>query len=364
LGLALDGGDEILYSDQLIIGQEYFICVNNTNNVAGNGVISLSYLRGSQADIGPFTNYTGVYNSTCSNFKAAYRFGAYQYTIQRLSENDPLGNIEYSYTIPNTGGAVASTICQLGKILSANLSGIPQTFYVRVDVQYWMPDAYGNFEMLVAPGLNASTIGLNSESDLFVRTTDQCPVYKRVSSSIATNRSICGTSEYNWQFTIVYPQVGLPMEWTGGYGGSRMFPLSMLEGIANGQRYDVRIQSSHIDGASISDFGSVKCVRTLGAAGMLMEDPERFSVTEVDGVKLYPNPNNGEIITLNITGMDGNIMISILDATGRLLQSTTGYSEGNLIKGLEFAQTLSSGLYEVRVSSGKDQKVARMMVGR
>ena len=57
-------------------------------------------------------------------------------------------------------------------------------------------------------------------------------------------------------------------------------------------------------------------------------------------------------------------MISILDATGRLLQSTTGYSEGNLIKELEFAQTLSSGLYEVRVSNGKDQKVARVMVGK
>jgi hypothetical protein len=62
--------------------------------------------------------------------------------------------------------------------------------------------------------------------------------------------------------------------------------------------------------------------------------------------------------------MDGNIMISILDATGRLLKSTTEYSEGNLIKELEFAQTLSSGLYEVRVSNGMDQKVARMMIAR
>ncbi len=97
---------------------------------------------------------------------------------------------------------------------------------------------------------------------------------------------------------------------------------------------------------------------------MLMEDAERFSVQEVEGIQLYPNPNNGEAITLNITGMDGNIMISILDATGRLLQSTTEYSEGNLIKELEFAQTLSSGLYEVRVSNGRDQKVVRMMVGK
>ena len=363
-GLASDGGDEVLYYDQLVQGQQYWLCVQNNNNLPGTCVLTISYLKGSQPDIGPYTNYTGVYNTNCSNFKAAYRPNAFQYTVKRHASNTLSSAVEWSYTIPNTSPTTTTTICQLGRILPANLSGVVKTSYVSVDVYYKMKDAFGNQENVYANGNVMSSVGQNPEADLFTRTIDQCPVNKSITSSIATNRSVCGTDQYNWHFTMVYPQAGLPMSLDGPLGGSRIMALANITGIANGQRYDVKVRSKHTDGFSLTDYGSIKCMRTLGAAGMLMEDAERFSATEVDGVKLYPNPNNGKAITLNITGMDGNIMISIWDATGRLLQSTTGYSEGNLIKELEFAQTLSSGLYEVRVSNGRDQKVARMMVGK
>jgi len=49
---------------------------------------------------------------------------------------------------------------------------------------------------------------------------------------------------------------------------------------------------------------------------------------------------------------------------GRWLQSTTSYSEGHITPSLTFEKALSSGLYEVRVSNGKEQRVVRMVVGR
>jgi len=49
---------------------------------------------------------------------------------------------------------------------------------------------------------------------------------------------------------------------------------------------------------------------------------------------------------------------------GRLLQSTTEYSDGNITSTLTFETTLANGLYEVRVSNGKEQRVFRMVVGR
>jgi hypothetical protein len=62
--------------------------------------------------------------------------------------------------------------------------------------------------------------------------------------------------------------------------------------------------------------------------------------------------------------MEGVVKIEVLDAMGRLLQSTTRYSEGSATTLLSFENTLSSGLYEIRVSNGKEQRVVRMMVGR
>jgi len=52
LGISTDGGNEILYYDQLVVGQTYYICVRNNNSTPGSCILTISYLKGSQADIG------------------------------------------------------------------------------------------------------------------------------------------------------------------------------------------------------------------------------------------------------------------------------------------------------------------------
>jgi hypothetical protein len=105
-------------------------------------------------------------------------------------------------------------------------------------------------------------------------------------------------------------------------------------------------------------------MRTIGAAGMVLASEEALTVTKTEGLELYPNPNRGDEVRLQVTNMEGVLNIEVLDAMGRLLQSTTGYSDGNITSTLSFEKALSSGLYEVRVSNGKEQRVVRMVVGR
>jgi hypothetical protein len=363
-GLATDGGDEVLYYDQLVQGQQYWLCVENTNATPGVCTLTISYLMGSQPDIGAYTNNTGVYSNTCGNFKAKYRPNAFQYTVNRHTGNDLSSSIGWSYTIPNTSTTTTTSICQLGKILPPNLTGQMETYYVSVDVYYSMKDAFGNTEEVYANGNVISPVGLNSEADLFLRLADQCPVFKSVTSSLGTNRSVCGIEQCQWNFAMVYPQSGLPIMVNGAMGGSRILGMSAISGIANGQRYDVKIRSKHVDGVSLSAYGSIKCMKTIGAAGMVLASEEALTATKTEGLELYPNPNRGDEVRLQVTNMEGVLNIEVLDAMGRLLQSTTGYSDGNITSTLSFEKALSSGLYEVRVSNGKEQRVLRMVVGR
>ena len=79
---------------------------------------------------------------------------------------------------------------------------------------------------------------------------------------------------------------------------------------------------------------------------------------------IYPNPNQGEGITINLEGMEGDVNIELLDATGRLLEKTTWNAEGYAQREWRFAQTLSAGLYEIRIQQGSRQETQRMLVVR
>jgi hypothetical protein len=287
-------------------------------------------------------------------------------------------------------------MCQLGKILPANLSSGQQTYYVTVDVIYNLKDAAGNNNMLTAFGTVASPVILNAEAPLTVRSTDLCSVgFKRTTSFIATNRSVCGTARYDWKFKMAYPTQGLPTYIAGGAGATRLVGMGSIPGIANGQRYDVWVRAAHLDGVSYSVGtaagsplqvntwfpttggcpsntsatcdGNASCVKTIGNAGMVLAEQEyedEVNAWSAQNVQLFPNPNAGDEVMLSITGMEGVIQIEVMDAMGRWLQSTTSYSEGHITPTMTFEKALSSGLYEVRVSNGKEQRVVRMVVGR
>jgi hypothetical protein len=368
IGSSTDLGNEILYSGSLVVGQVYYVSVRNVNNAPGTVSVTFSYLRASAPDIAIYTNNTYNYTSACQNFKAAFRSGASSYTINRWATPTDMANAilpVQTYTIPGT-----TTVCQLGRIVPANLGTQSIPYYISVDVAYNnLLDAYGEAVSLTAKGLvspTASFTMLPETTPLTLRTTDQCAAGFKLATygSLATNRSVCGTNQYQWEFTEANA-IGPVLE-DGPLGGSRTLLMTAIDGILGGQTYQVRIQSMHISGG-VSGYGAPTCMKTLGTAGMpTVEDGGVIAERSENGVttSIYPNPNNGQSVNFAVSGMEGELNVRIADATGRMVYANRYMVEGSLNTTIDFGQTLAGGVYMVEMIQNGEMKTMRMVVSK
>jgi hypothetical protein len=320
-------------------------------------------------DIGPYTNYTNTYSNTCQNFKCKYKPGASYYTFNLWNGNTAQGTANWIYSTSPTTTTTATTVLQLGKLVGANINNAPVQHTVKVDTHYALKDAYGNTEQVVGYGVTPGVFTMNTEADLNLRTTDRCPVYKSpTTGSMATNRSVCGTSRYIWQLTMNAPTSGLPQTVNGPMGGSRVFSIGTIPGIANNQQYGVNIASLHMDQQTQTNYGTSQCMRTYGFAGAPIVDESENDNTDKQRstqIQLYPNPNGGERVVLNINGMEGETIITITDAMGRTIEQLTKTIEGEYYQQeIMFQQSLSSGLYQVTIKNGGRLESLRMVVAR
>jgi len=377
-GAAADAGSEILLTDQLIPGNQYFFTVKNMNATAGQVTVTVSYLRGSQSDILAYTGNTGVYSTTCQNFKAKFRANALGYTVKRWASQvdantavtSGAGTPAWVYAIPAGTGTVASTICQVGRILPANIQGgSTQTYYLTIDVAYNLLDAFGNPNPLTAMGNVVSAVGLNPEADLNVRALDRCAVTSKsaTTGTITTNRSVCGIRNYDYEFAMLIPTVSLPINVSGPVGGSRILALNTVPAIGNGQTYDVRIRGKHVDNVVYTNYGTVACVKTTGIAGMpTIEDEVVVAERSFNGVttSIYPNPNNGSSVNLNVDGLEGELQVRITDATGRMVYNNRYMVDGVMNTTMDFGQTLAGGMYMVELVQNGQLNTMRMVVNR
>jgi hypothetical protein len=370
-GAATDGGNETLLFDGLTVGNDYLICVRNNNGSAGVVSMRLSYLRGSQTDIALYTNNTGIYTNNCQNFKAKFRSGSSGYTVNRFNTALGFSNgsvPDWTYSIPpGTNAAAANTVCQLGKLVAPNLGSANQTYYITVDAHYNLPDAFGNMTSLTGYGNLVGTLTLAPEANLTVRSSDECPYYKSLSSSLATNRSVCGVSQFNWEFTEVLPIAGMPLSVNGNLGGSRIMPVSMIPGVASGVAYNVRIRGKFADNSYTPFTVNPACIRTIGNSGMPTADNANQSSTiQINNasISIYPNPSQGETVMLAINNLDGNLQLEIADATGRVIQRENINSDGAVNKMIDFDSSLSNGMYHVIISNGHVTKTLKFVVSK
>ena len=360
--LNADGGSETMYYANLTVGQVYYILARNNNNTPGTAQLRVAYIRGGAMDIAAYTNNTNTYTNNCQNFKVAFRTNATGYTVNRWVSSNISGVPDYVYAIP------AGTVVQLGRIFPANFTNAAQTKYVTVDVAYSMQDAFGNNNDFTVVGNTVGTFTMSPEAALQVRATDQCPVYKTVSGSIASDRGVCGVRNYNWQFTQVLPSPGLALSIDGALSASRILPLSSVTGIANGQKYDVKVRAKHMDNASYSDFNSsANCVRTVGSAGMPVAQDAIISeaVQLSQGTfAVYPNPNTGSEVVLYANDFEGAVNVQIMDASGRIIKSDKWIVEGAGSRMINFNETLSTGMYTIRLNDGVQTQAIKMVVVR
>ena len=284
----VDQGNEILLTDQLIQGNWYYVCITTVAGAPGNIVVKFNALLPSTCDVMPFTAYTGVYSNVCQTFKCQYRTQARRAIIHRWMGASQLGLPVMSYTIPAPTSLI--TTCQLSKIVPANMNGSAQTIFISADLEYDLLDAAGNLNVLFAKQSSNCSFQLGSEPTSNVRSTDECPVYKSAASSVATDRSVCGAMQYQWEYTMVYPSPALPVSVNGSLN-SRILALAAIPGMLNGQRYDVKIRSLYSDALTYTAWTpSPDCIRTLGAAGMSPFSGEILGDDGSNFLDLFPNP--------------------------------------------------------------------------
>jgi hypothetical protein len=346
-----DQGNEILLTDQLVEGNTYYVAIAHVGGTAGNINVKFNTLLPSSCDISAYTGGTNTYSNVCSNFKCRFRQNAKRAVVHRWSGSSISGSPLQSYTIPPT--TIMFTVCKLSSFVPANISANPQTIYVSADVQYELLDAAGNMNFLTAVSTSTCSFTLNPEASINLRSTDACPNYKTTTTSLATDRSVCGTSQYQWEFTQAFPLVGLPVNLNGSVGGSRIISISAIPGIANGQRYDVRIRSKHNDNITFSGWSaSPSCFRTLGAAGMapwVSWDGSLEKEKKVDLV-VYPNPSLTESTASLVASRDIESVVMFNNA-GQVIARMEDLSS---ITSLILPNPAVSGLYWLVVTSGQE----------
>jgi hypothetical protein len=78
---------------------------------------------------------------------------------------------------------------------------------------------------------------------------------------------------------------------------------------------------------------------------------------------IYPNPNNGEIVNLNVTGITTpDVFVRIMDSMGREVYTNRYAVDGSLNTMVSFSKPLAQGVYLIEFTTGNEVKTQRMMV--
>jgi hypothetical protein len=371
-----------------------------SNATAGPISLVFSYLYPSDATIIPYAGSDETYTSSCQTFKCRFRPYASGYVVNRWSTTTPTTQVHSiessseviaSYSIPPGTSNVPSTITGVGRFIPANINtGVNQYHPITVDVLYTMKDAAGNvLPQMVAVGKKVRSIGMESES-VVLRALDRFPTSTKsiTTGTMATDRTVCGASYYQFELNResaigsgTFPSPGFEIYKSTPVGGSRILSLNGgwsttadqagTGNLLGGYEYMTRIRPyfSVVTGYAPAGWGStlngITKIKTLATVGMpTIEDEGVMAERSFNGVttSIYPNPSNGSSVNLNVGGMEGELQVRIMDATGRMVYSNRYIVEGVMNTTMDFGQTLAGGVYLVEIWQDNNLEVLRMAV--
>jgi len=333
----------------LIPGQTYYIAVRNHNSGIGQGTfnICLQKIADTQCNSGP-----GPY-TMCNTFKCTNT-----------------GATNYSFTFTNTttlqntvlSTSLGITLVQLGALL-------PNYAYtVSLSATYFLQNGLGAVETFTIPTPNACAMSMSPHADIFLRSIDQCSSGPKAANAIVgANLWLCGASHYQWRFRQVAPIVGLFGSPISGPSNNRFLNLTAAS-LAAGATYDVEIRPVFF-GNVLGNWGTTRCLQIVGSGGMILENsPENEAVLRsnvedpTDDVILFPNPNGGHSVSLMTRGLNGKMVVRIMDLTGRIVYTSERFGEKESLFMLDFVSPLSNGLYMVEVENGNESFSRRMII--
>ena len=150
-------------------------------------------------------------------------------------------------------------------------------------------------------------------------------------------------------------------------------------GLACGKTYEVDVRASFDNGATWCHTGSLwgdvctmstpNCLQGGGNQSMILNEAGQSELrgTQQEGLSLYPNPNAGNELFVNLTGIDASVetvSVDIYDAFGKRASARTiavnGQGFMNTI--MQLNGELAAGLYTVSFTAGEQQFTERLVV--
>jgi len=350
--VAGNGGEILNYGD-LTSGATYYIAVSGST---GQFSICAQWIQDSQCDYGP-----GPYD-LCATFKSNW-IGAAGYAFEFTSLSTL---ITYSYE--KAAALQPSTFLKLNDVVGLTWN---DSYSVNSLAFYNLTNGIG-IEKVYVNSDNICTITVNPAPTMILRPSDNCANFgpHLLGQTIAGQPFVCSAINYEWEFTRtdvaelpIYKLRGAP---------NRFLHLLTVPGLVAGGVYDVRVRP--IFSYGVGAWGAPSCLSIVGVVIMDTQDgpvndismnEERVDVTGMEA-GLYPNPNSGSMININLTGVTSEtVNVDVRDQVGRMVYSVQyTVNDGSLQGVITFDSQLAGGMYTMTFTMDGESRTEKFMVTR
>jgi hypothetical protein len=351
------GGTEIMNFGGLTEGRTYYVCMGSASNLGaslGTFTGCIQRLLDSRWDPAPIGGSGTL--SICQAFKPLYA-GANTYIAH-------FNGLATTHTGPTQFllGTATGTPLQYG---SANP--------VTVDAVFNLANGAGTPEVItVVSQKPVQTMNISAQPLPEVKVAQRCPATILRSTLVQATPFVCGAIDYRWEF----------LEYTACVGGSSVgstftvdrgaatpylkMNFTLPTALTPGSYYQVRI--APIMPYGVGTYGPAQRIYISPLSPMVEFNAEDFANDLKDGdlgieASLYPNPNSGNMVNLNIAGIDSdNVFVRITDGMGRVVFTNRYTVEGSLNTIVTFEKPLASGIYNVEFQYDGNSTTKRMVV--
>ncbi|MBL0315135.1 MAG: fibronectin type III domain-containing protein [Flavobacteriales bacterium] len=366
------GDFERLNADGLTPGTTYYVSTGAVNAPGGSGAFQLciQHLMPSWCSYAiPMTGF-----GLCDAYKAQYR-------------GTPAQGVTYDFNFTGVGGGAPvgptaltgtnglTTLSQ--PALALQYDGI---YDVAVDVKYSLLPSAGAAEDIYVYGatsmsVNCDNVTIRTQPQIEVKASQRCAATLLrsnylIGTPVPGNPNACGAINYTFEFTPIDAcggaTTGLDTTFTTATP-TPYLPLGNLPLQANMGAWRVRIRPNFTYGTGA--YGPAQDIQVNSTAASAMapdseinNNNEKSLTVSVDA-NIYPNPNNGEMVNLNVSGVESdNVFVRITDELGREVYSNRFTVDGSLNTIVTFAQPLANGAYNVTFTVDGKVMNERMVV--
>ena len=350
-----NGGVEILNFGQLTPGHYYWVAIRNYNNTAG-GTFSIC--------IAPLMNSTCTGNETnkdlCSNYKAGWT-GATSYTYDFKG----LVNAPGITTSQSSSTQMPMASIALGLRYGA-------TYQAKIKANYVLSNSIGSLETIVVNAFDSCVFNINPHTQVKVKDNQKCPATLLRNTFLQGKPFVCGTINFTVSFRRVNNCLGSVYIDPAAFEVTTAGPSSVLnlgfsfpQALINQNFYEVKWRPNFTYGSGT--FGPSSIIFIGGAALNSSNEIEsaiaiKSLEKEIEAV-LYPNPNNGDMVVLNIIGIKGdNAGVRIFDGLGRVVYTNRFFAKESLNTILSFSKPLAGGLYTIELTIDGEVLMERMII--